>query len=112
MTEINVSSALLGTIGFVFTALLTCIVYFLDRLIKQFDILSVQFGTLNDTMKKIDKDLSGDVGLLKLENATMKEKIDELDPLWDRMRQAEKDIIGIQVGGCNTHVQCSIRNQQ
>jgi len=111
MSEILSSTTILAVIGFVFTSLLACVVYFLDRLIKQFDNLSIQFGTLNDTMKKIDKDLSGDVGLLKQENVAIRASIDDFDTLWERVRKVEHEIVSIQAGGCAPHIQCSVNQQ-
>lgn len=101
MTELHIPAEIVGIVGAIFSILLACIVYFLDRLIKQFDNLSGQFSTLNETMKKIDKDLSGDVGILKNENATMKEKLSDMSPLWERMRAVESDVIEIKSGGCS-----------
>lgn len=102
MDEVHISGMTVTVIGAVLSLLLAIIAFFLSRLIKQFDELQKQFSTLNGTMMRIDKDLSGEVGVLKAENADLKEKVRDLDPLWDRMRDVEKELAVVQ-GRCPVH---------
>lgn len=97
---------LINTIGMPFigtalTILLGVISFFLMRLLNQFDKLTDQVGELNKTMIKIDKDLSGDVSVLKQKTEMLNEDLLNLNQLWDRVRAAENDIISIKAGGCN-----------
>ena len=93
---VHISSFTIIIFGVIFTILLTVIAYFLSRLIAQFDRLQNQFSELNNTMNKIDKDLSGDVGVLK-------SRVQEFDPMWDRLRAVENTIVAIQSGGCDAY---------
>ena len=86
---IQISSFSVTIIGSSITIMLCIIAVFLSRLLRQFD-------ELNQTLIKIDKDLSRDVGVLK-------SRIQEFDPLWDRLRSAENSIVAIQSGGCDAY---------
>lgn len=92
----QISSISVTIFGSIISIMLLVIAFFLSRLISQFDKLQTQFGKLNDTMNKIDKDLSGDVGVLK-------SRMQEFDPIWDRLRNAENSITAIQSGGCDAY---------
>lgn len=72
--------------------LLGVISYFLNRLVKQFDALTAQFADLNITISKIDKDLSGEVGILKMQHSDLHGRMKDLDPIWDRVRAVEADV--------------------
>jgi cell division protein FtsB len=110
METLHINSSTLAIVGGLLGFLLAVIAYFLDRLVKQFDALSDQFATLNKTMIKIDKDLTSDVSRLKEQNVTLKEEIKDLDPLWERMRKAEMNILAIQEGGCSRLTYCIKEN--
>ena len=86
---IQISSFSVTIIGSSITIMLCIIAVFLSRLLRQFD-------ELNQTLIKIDKDLSRDVGVLK-------SRIQEFDPMWDRLRSAENAIVAIQSGGCDAY---------
>ena len=101
MEDIHISTTILGVIGGLISILLAIIAVFLNRLLAQFDNLQDQFGKLNATMLKIDKDISGDVGVLKV-------KVNELDTVWDRIRDVEENVIAIKSGGCGQ----AFRHQQ
>lgn len=92
MDELHISAVTVTLVGGLLTILLGIIAFFLSRLISQFDMLRDQFSELNATMSKIDKDLSGEVGILKNENKELTTKVKDLDPLWDRMRDVEKEV--------------------
>ena len=94
--SVQISAFSITLFGSIITMMLMVIAYFLSRLIGQFDGLQRQFVKLNDTMNKIDKDLSGDVGVLK-------SRIQEFDPVWERLRVVENGIIAIQSGGCDAY---------
>ena len=82
---------ILSLAGTVFGGLLGIIAYFLQRLVKQFDVL-------NATVIKIDKDLSQDITRLSEQNKTLKSEVADLDPLWDRMRAVEGAVIELKSG--------------
>ncbi len=103
--SIHLSGLTLTIVGSAIGLLLALISYFMDRLIKQFDKLSEQFGILNTTMQKIDKDLSGKVNVLDTEHKQTKQRIDELLPIEDRVRELEKDV-GIMKAGCKANDHC------
>jgi cell division protein FtsB len=85
----GMNTYLVSFIGSFIGILLSVIAVFLFRLLQQFD-------TLNVTVQRIDKDLSGGMGLLKAENVVLKAKVDDLNLLWERMRLAENEITMIQ----------------
>lgn len=91
----------LPLMGGALTILFGIIAFFLSRLIKQIDKLGDKFEDLNNTMKRIDKDLSGDVGVLKSKNTELEIRLRELDPLWERMRLMNEDMIALKAGGCD-----------
>lgn len=103
MEQVHIDGWLFGVVGFAFVVLLSIIAVFLRRLLAQFDGVQQELRDLNRTMLRIDKDLSGDVSVLKSENVTLKEKVDDLDNLWDRMRAAETSLASIKAGGCDAH---------
>lgn len=90
---VQISSVTLTVFGSIITLMLTVIAFFLNRLVGQFDKLQQQFSELNTTMNRIDKDLSGDVGVLK-------SRMQEFDPVWERLRTVETAMVSIQSGGC------------
>lgn len=96
MTDHDAMTILIPLVCIFLTAMLSIIAFFLVRLIKQIDNLATQFATLNTTMLKIDADLSGDMGILKSEHQTLKLKVDEFDPVWDRLRLIEQGLVTIQ----------------
>lgn len=69
--------------------LLAVIAFFLRRLLGQFDNLTSQVGELNATMLKIDKDLSGEVLLLKSRQEDMQTEFSEFSPVWDKVRDLD-----------------------
>lgn len=71
--------------GGVIMLLLAIIARFLKRLLEQFD-------KLNETMVKMDKDISGKIGIIEVQTIDNGRRLSELDPLWERMRLAENDI--------------------
>lgn len=73
-------------------ALLTVIAFFLRRLLGQFDNLTAKVGSLNDTMLKIDKDLSGEVLLLKSKQEDIQTEFCEFNLVWDRLRELDTRI--------------------
>lgn len=77
--------------------LLSVIAFFLSRLLKQFD-------KLNETMIKMDKDISGKIGVIEVQTTDNGKRLAELDPLWDRMRGVESDIAVIKSG-------CALRSR-
>jgi len=85
--------------------LLGVIAYFLSRLLGQFDKLTETVKNLNDTMVRIDKELSGEVGVLRTHTMALQEEVRGLDSLWDRVRAVENDVIAIRRGGCE--VRCT-----
>ena len=99
MEEVNISVTMITIIGSAMTILLGLIAFFLARLIKQFDELQASFKDLIATVSRIDKDLSGDVGVLKT-------RLAEYDPIWDRLRQVETDLVAVKVGGCEQLKRC------
>lgn len=100
MEEIHVSALVVEIIGGVLTLLFGVIAFFLSRLVKQFDGLTEQVKTLNNTMVKIDKDLSSDVGILKERNHALQRELDDLTPMWERVRKVEEDVAVMQKAGC------------
>lgn len=85
--------------GAIVAILLGVIAFFLSRLLRQFD-------KLNETMIKMDKDISGKIGIIENQTSENGRRLSDLDPLWDRMRVAESNIAvmqaecGIKVKGC------------
>lgn len=100
--DIHVDAVTVALIGALLTMFLGVISYFLSRLISQFDKLQEQFSTLNHTMTRIDKDLSGEVGILKSDNEELKDRVKDFDPLWDRMRGVEKEVAIVRAS-CIVH---------
>ncbi len=105
MEEI-LSGVAVPAVGGFLSLLLGVIAFFLSRLLCQFDQLTEQVGVLNETMKRIDKDLSGDVGIIKTQLVSTQQDVDELNQIWDRMRSAENEIIAIKNGGCSVWKEC------
>lgn len=99
MEELHISTMTISVVGGVISILLALIAFFLARLLIQFDALQENFKELINTVSRIDKDLSGDVGILK-------SRIEEYDPIWDRLRKTELDIASIKSGGCEQIKQC------
>lgn len=93
---LQIDSSVVVSIGGVVSLLLGVIAYFLNRLIKQFDALTVQFSDLNTTISKIDKDLSGEVGILKIQHSDLHGRMKDLDTIWDRVRLVEADVLVIK----------------
>lgn len=96
---VQIDETLVILVGACLGVLLGIIAFFLSRLIKQFDIL-------NATVQKIDKDLSLDIGVIKNENASLKQKVEEFEPIWDRLRLVEQGIATLKVGGCDIAKKC------
>src|SRR5512139_1104581 len=97
---IQFSTTPIAVLGAIVGSLLGIIAIFLRRLLQQFDKLTDTVKDLNDTMTRIDKDLSGEVGILQARTAALQEEVRGLDSLWDRMREVEKDVLAIRKGGC------------
>ena len=77
--------------------MLAIIAFFLSRLISQFDKLAVQFSQLNNTMLKIDKDISGDVRVLSNDNDSLKKGVDEV---WKVVHIIDNKVSEINSNGC------------
>lgn len=107
MEHLHISGALLAAGGSLLSALLGIVAFFLSRLVKKFDELTGQVSTLNDTMKRIDKDLSGEVGILKEKQQIFQQELGELDQLWDRVRITENNVTALQRGGCEQIKRCA-----
>lgn len=99
MDTVHIDGTLVIIVGASLGVLLGIIAFFLSRLIKQFDILNV-------TVQKIDRDLSLDIGVIRSEHASLKQKVEEFDSLWDRLRFVEQDLATIKVGGCDMVKKC------
>lgn len=97
---IQFSTTPIAIFGSVVGLLLGIIAIFLRRLLQQFDKLTDTVKDLNDTMTRIDKDLSGEVGVLQARTEALQTEIRGLDSLWDRVREVEKDVLAIRKGGC------------
>lgn len=100
------SSDWLPLIGGSLTIMLCVISFFLNRLLLQFDQLTSQVGVLNETMKCIDKDLSNEVGILKARLSTLQQSLDDINPIWDRLRAVETGVVAIKSGGCSIIDRC------
>lgn len=96
MEEMHVSPVAVALIGSFLGMLLSIIAFFLSRLLKQFDNLTAQVSNLNSTMQKIDKDLSGDVGIIQTRLAGVEAELEDMDPLWDRTRKCEEKIVALE----------------
>jgi len=101
MDTTHIDALTITIAGVLISMLLGIISFFLSRLLGQFDALRTELSTLNTTMTRIDKDLSGDVGILK-------GKIEDLDTVWDRIRGVEQSVVSIQSGGCSRHNNCKL----
>lgn len=97
---IQFSTTPIAVLGAIVGSLLGIIAIFLRRLLQQFDNLTATVKDLNATMTRIDKDLSGEVGVLQARTEAMQTEIRGLDSLWDRVREVEKDVLAIRKGGC------------
>ncbi|MGZ8220067.1 MAG: hypothetical protein ACXWT0_00315 [Methylobacter sp.] len=106
MSEI-VTQIVLPIIGGTLTVLLGIIAFFMVRLLSQFDKLTAQVSELNTTMRKIEGDFTGELGIVKEKTNTLKKDVLDFNPLWDRVRKVENDIIEIRSGGCK---QCKLQN--
>lgn len=95
MSDIAVSGTMVAVLGSLISLLLVIIGFFLHRLVIQFD-------KLNETVQRVDKNLSEDVVLLKAENTSLKQQVRDLEPLWDRMRAAEMKLAVVD-GRCPVH---------
>ena len=80
--------------------LLGVIAFFLSRLIRQFD-------KLNETMIKMDKDISGKIGVIESQTSDNGKRLAELDPLWDRMRVVEKELAVVQDRCAHSKKECA-----
>lgn len=105
---IQISGVAITAFGALLTMLLAVIAFFLSRLLQQFDGLTKQVENLNATMVRIDKDLSGDVSVLKTENVQLTAKFKEFDPVWDRVRSIENRLTSIEAGGCSVIDKCKV----
>lgn len=97
---IQFSTSSIAVFGSIVGILLAIIAFFLSRLLRQFDKLTDTVKDLNDTMTRIDKDLSGEVGILQARTEALQTEVRGLDTLWDRVREVEKDVLAIRKGGC------------
>lgn len=91
---LHISTLVMTIFGSGISLLLAIVAFFLNRLINQFDGLKAEFKEMNTTFIKIDKDLSGDVGVLK-------SRMQEYDQIWDRLRKVETEMVAVQSGGCD-----------
>lgn len=106
MDQLGGSGLFLSIAGAFVSILLAVIAVFLNRLLKQFDSLNAKVGKLNDTMMRIDKDLSGRVAVLDSEHENFKVRIQEFDEVFTRLRTVETDVIAIKAGGCKHIERC------
>lgn len=98
---IQLSTITASIIGAMVMVLLGIISFFLSRILQQFDHLQQEFTALNVTLARIDKDLGGDVRVLT-------SQVQDLNPLFDRVRELEKTLISIQSGGCELAHRCAL----
>lgn len=91
MEEVYVSAWVVAAAGTFVSVLLAIIAYFLSGILKQ-------FYSLNETVIKIDKDFTKEVGILKEQCNSLGEKIEQTDELWGRMRANETSITEIRSG--------------
>ena len=96
---IHIDGTLVIIVGASLSILLGIIAFFMSRPIKQFDIL-------NATVQKIDRDLSLDIGVVKSEQTALKQKVEEFDPIWDRLRLIEQGVATLKAGGCDIAKRC------
>lgn len=83
---LSIGVALLA--GFI-AILLAVIAVFLKRLLSQFDKLTEKVSNLDTTLTRIDVDLSGELRLLEVADTHLEKKLEALEPMWDRLREAE-----------------------
>lgn len=102
---IQVSTITASIIGAMVMVLLGIISFFLSRILQQFDHLQQEFTALNLTLARIDKDLGGDVRVLT-------SQVKDLNPLFDRVRAIEKELISVQSGGCDLARRCSLTDME
>lgn len=88
------------------------IAFFLSRLVSYIDKLGDKLETLNTTMSRIDRDLSGDVSVLKSRSSELDARVRDLDHVWDRMRAMEESMIAIKHGGCDIPKRGVCANEQ
>ena len=96
MEELHINVWVASFIGAFIVLLLGVIGYFLSRIVNQFD-------ELNKAVQKIDRDLSGDMGVLRTRVDSLRVDLDETHPLWDRIRNVENNLIEIRAAckrGC------------
>lgn len=97
---------MVSLVGVFLSLLLGIIAFFLRRILVQFDELNRKVGEVNETMLKIDKDLSGRVAVLDAEHEQVKVRIQALDPLFDRVRAVETGLAKLEAGGCRHAERC------
>lgn len=102
MTDHDLFQILLTTIlGFV-----GVVSFFLKRLLSQLDGLGKQFQELNLTLNRIDRDLSTDMLLMKQESTILKTRLQDLDPLYEKMRALCSKVDEIGKHGCDRKISC------
>lgn len=82
---LHINALVVEVVSIVIAVMLGIISFFMSRLIKQID-------RLNETMIKMDKDISKEISTLSAQNEENARKIKDLDPLFDRMRIVESDV--------------------
>lgn len=98
MEQIQIDAWMFVTISSFIGLLLAIVAVFLRRLLGQFDALTAQVSKLGETLIRIDKDLSGDVSILMERDKANQKRLMELDPVWDRLRDAENRIVALESG--------------
>lgn len=100
---VHISALTITVAGAVIGILLAVIAWLLQRFVAKFDDnfgqLTNAVAKLDDTMKRIDKDLSGRVVVLE-------ERTKDSDQLYDRLRAVEQDVGTLKAAGCSVVNRC------
>ena len=94
--------------GWLIPALCSLIVFFLYRLLGQFDTLNKTVVQLNSTMLKIDKDLTTKIVVLESTQVQHSTELRGLNEVYDRIRIVENDVGIINAAGCKAKGECCL----
>lgn len=94
--QVHIDAWMFTSISSFVVLLLGIIAVFLRRLLGHIDKMTDQIAELSATLTRIDKDLSGDVSLLLERDKVMQQRVQELDPVWDRMRAVETRLVKVE----------------
>ena len=98
MEQIHIDTWMFTSISTFVVLLLGIIAVFLRRLLSHIDKMTEQIAALGTTLMRIDKDLSGEVAILAERDKVMQQKVQDLDPMWDRLRSAETRLVKLETG--------------